>query len=83
MNALNLTVPDELVDEIAGRVLDLIGARAQTPYMSVDEAADYMRCKPQRVYDLLSARRLTRLKDGSRVLVKREEIDAYLAARAA
>ena len=51
--------------------------------MSVDVAADYMCCKPQRVYDLLSARRLTRLKDGSRVLVKREEIDAYLEQRAA
>ena len=84
MTAINLTVPDELVDEIAGRVLNILQARqAGSPYMSVDEAADYMRCKPQRVYDLLSARRLTRMKDGSRVLVKRDEIDAYLAARAA
>jgi excisionase family DNA binding protein len=84
MSSINLTVPDELVDEIAGRVLTILQAQnAASPYMSVDEAADYMRCKPQRVYDLLSARRLTRLKDGSRVLVKRAEIDAYLETRAA
>ena len=84
MTAINLTVPDELVDEIAGRVINILQAQnAASPYMSVNEAAEYMRCRPQRVYDLLSARRLTRLKDGSRVLVRRDEIDAYLAARAA
>lgn len=53
-----------------------------SPYMSVAEAAEYMRCQPQRVYDLCSARRLTKFKDGSRTLLHRDEIDAYLAGRA-
>jgi excisionase family DNA binding protein len=47
--------------------------------LSVEEAAEHLRAKRQRVYDLLSARRLTRYKDGKRVLVSRAELDAYLA----
>jgi len=52
---------------------------AAGPYLTVREAADYLRAKPQRVYDLLSSRRLTRFKDGRRVLVSRTELDAYLS----
>jgi excisionase family DNA binding protein len=48
-------------------------------YLTVLEAADYLRCSRQRVYDLLSQGALTRLKDGARVLVARAEVDAYLA----
>jgi hypothetical protein len=40
--------------------------------------ADHRRCSRQRVYDLLSQGWLTRLEDGSRVLVARVEVDAYL-----
>jgi excisionase family DNA binding protein len=50
-----------------------------SPYLTVAEAADYLRCSKQRVYDLLSSRRLSKKKDGSRVLVERESIHAYLA----
>jgi len=49
-----------------------------SPYMTVAEAADYLRCRRQRVDDLLSSRRLTRHKDGSRTLVARREIEAYV-----
>jgi excisionase family DNA binding protein len=50
-----------------------------SPFLSVPEAAEYLRSSRQRVYDLLSAGRLTRRKDGSRVLVERAELDRYLA----
>lgn len=71
---------DELVERVASRVLERLPAAAPTsPYMSIDEAADYLRAKRQRVYDLLSASRLTRFKDGSRVLVSREGLDAHLS----
>lgn len=84
---LTLPVPRALVDAIAERAaelaLDRLSGQAlsekASPYLSVSEAAEYLRAKPQRVYDLLSARRLTRFKDGSRVLVSRAEVDAYLA----
>lgn len=80
-----LMVPEALIERIAARVADLLSDRqrrnesASMPaYLSVPEAARLMRAKPQRIYDLLSSGRLTRFKDGSRVLVSRAEIDAYL-----
>jgi excisionase family DNA binding protein len=51
-----------------------------SPYMTVPEASAYMRCKPQRLYDLISRGLLRRYKDGLRVLLRREDLDAYLAA---
>jgi excisionase family DNA binding protein len=46
--------------------------------MTVDEAAEFLRCKPQRVRDLLSSRRLTTHKEGGRTLVSREELQAHV-----
>ena len=71
---------EQLVDE---RVQDRIGGVARTrdsasPWLSVVEAAELLRCKRQRVDDLLSQGRLTRHKDGSRTLLSRAEVDAYL-----
>jgi excisionase family DNA binding protein len=56
-----------------------IGRAGELEYLTVSEAAEHVRAKPQRVYDLLSAGRLRRYKDGARVLVKRTELEAYLA----
>ena len=50
-----------------------------SPYLTVPEAATLLCCKRQRVDDLLSQRRLSRYKDGSRTLVSRTEIDQYLS----
>jgi excisionase family DNA binding protein len=47
--------------------------------MTIPEAAAYLRCSRQRVDDLLSQRRLARVKEGSRTLVRREEVDRYLS----
>jgi excisionase family DNA binding protein len=49
-----------------------------SPYMTIPEAAAYMRCSRQRIDDLLSQRRLTRVKDGRRTLIRRDEIETYL-----
>lgn len=46
--------------------------------MTVAEAAEYLRCKPKRIYDLCSQGRLPFEKDGSRTLIRRRSIDAYL-----
>lgn len=67
----------ELADLVAERLA--VNGGEQSPWLTVDEAADYLRCKPKRVYDLLSQQRLPRHKDGSRVLLHRAELDAYLA----
>src|SRR5688572_18694751 len=84
---LTVAIPDGVVTAIAERAAELAAAilssSARSPYLTVVEAAEYLRAKPQRVYDLLSARRLTRHKDGRRVLVSRAELDAYLAGEPA
>jgi excisionase family DNA binding protein len=84
---LVLPFPHELLEKIAQRAAEIAIAHEPaapldrpSPYMTVQEAADYLRAKPQRVYDLLSARRLTRHKDGSRVLISRDELDTHLGA---
>jgi excisionase family DNA binding protein len=78
-----VAVPVELDDE----ALAAIGAAIPTdrdapapasPYMTIVEAADYLRCSRQRVDDLLSSRRLARVKDGARTLIRRTDLDAYL-----
>jgi excisionase family DNA binding protein len=83
---LTLPIPDKFLEQLAelvtARVLANLDANPSTvasPYLTVAEAADYLRARKQRVYDLLSARRLTRYKDGSRVLISRAELDDYLA----
>lgn len=76
---LNLNVPDELVEAIAERVAERLGAgAAPSPLLTVDEAADYLRCGRKRIYDLTSQRRIAHLKDGSRTLIRRDELDRYL-----
>ncbi len=59
MSALGLSVPAELLDAIACRVVDELERRGHatngatsSPWMTLDEAATYLRCGKQRLYDL-------------------------------
>ena len=81
---LTLSLEPETLETLVERVAELLlertdGQRQTSPYWTVNEAADYLRCSRQRIYDLLSSGRLRRYKDGSRVLIRREELDAYVA----
>jgi excisionase family DNA binding protein len=82
VSELALPIPDEWLEAIAERVVELLAERAPaangSPYLSVAESAELLRADRQRIYDLLSSGRLTRHKDGSRVLVSRAELDAHL-----
>ena len=86
---LSVTVPPELLEAIAERtaeiVLERVRAEARATrepkFLSVQEAAELYRCKPQRIYELLSARRLTGVKEGGRVLLLREELEGRLGIR--
>jgi excisionase family DNA binding protein len=69
---------DEAALAVIAGALPEGAAEAESEFLSVPEAAEFLRCNRQRVYDLLSARRLTRYKDGSRVLVKRAELLDHL-----
>lgn len=83
--ATTTTFPTELLEAIAERVAEMLDGStlgsswAGSPYLTVTEAAEYIRARRQRVDDLLSQRRLTRVKDGRRTLILREELDRYLA----
>lgn len=84
MSALALTFPPELVDAIALRVVELLEERtglpspAPSPYLDVDGAAAYLCASRQRIYDLVSAGTLAPCRDGRRLLLKRDDLDAYL-----
>jgi excisionase family DNA binding protein len=79
---LVVDLSDEQVEAIAERAAELVLERLPSPptseFLNVHEAAELIRAKPQRVYDLLSAGKLTRYKDGSRTLVARSEVVARL-----
>jgi len=72
---------DELVEVVRAQVVAVIAAQRTpaSPYLTVPEAATLMRCSRGRIDDLLSQRRLTRVKDGRRTLVTRAEIESYLS----
>jgi excisionase family DNA binding protein len=74
-------VPVVLGDEALAAIADALPretAEPESPYLTIREAADYLRCKRQRVDDLLSSRRPTRYKDGGRTLVERAELEQHL-----
>ena len=79
--ALTMAVPSELVEVIAERVAEMLAERQpQTApeLLTVDEAAEFLRCRRQRLYDLVSQDRLPHLKDGARLLFRRVDLLAYL-----
>jgi excisionase family DNA binding protein len=76
---LSTEATEAIISEITQRVLDAVGQpRPESPYLTIPEAATYLRCTRQRIDDLLSSGRLTRRKDGSRTLVLLAEIEHHL-----
>jgi len=85
---MNLELPDSVLEEIAQRAAEIVLARqpssngsTASPYLTIVEAAELLRSKRHRVDDLLSRGVLSRVKDGSRTLIARAELEAYLAGR--
>jgi excisionase family DNA binding protein len=81
---IEIIVPAESLDALAIAIADRLAppvpAQGASDFLTVAEAAEFLRAKPQRVYDLLSDGRLTRYRDGRRVLIARDELHAYLRA---
>lgn len=76
----NVTVelPDAILDELVDRVVERLGGVGSSEFVTVAEAAELIRAKPQRVHDLLSAGRLERFKEGGRTLVRRADCVALV-----
>lgn len=79
VKGLALDLGDDFAKQVAEEVAAiLIVTDRGEALLTVPEAAEYLRCKPKRIYDLCSQGRLPFEKDGSRTLVRRRSIDAYL-----
>lgn len=83
--SLKITLPPEvleqLIEQVTAQVVERLKTAQSAPppkMLTVKQAAGYLGAKPQRIYDLLSQRRLTRYKDGGRTLVSREELEAHV-----
>ena len=78
-----LDVGDELVERIAERAAQLIAGRQEQKtddgwLRGADKIAAYIDAPRSRVYGLVSARRIPVHHDGSALIARRSELDAWL-----
>jgi hypothetical protein len=80
---MHLELPNDVVEAIAQRAAEIVLERSapveESPYFTVEEAAAFLRCRPQRIYNLRSDGRLSRLTDGGRALILRAECEKLVA----
>ena len=79
-SALDLLL-DEFVNRVADRVAHRLEAREprrETELLSLTEAAEVLRCKPQRIYQLRSTGRLPRTVEGGRAIVRRSDLERLI-----
>jgi excisionase family DNA binding protein len=74
-----------VIEEIADRVADVLAERGDRDrhddgWLDVKAAAAHLSCPASRIYALVSAGRIPVHRDGSRLLFRRSELDAYIAA---
>lgn len=82
---VTFSLPPELLEAIAARAAELVEDRtveSPQPWIGVEEAAEHLACKPQRIYDLVSQGRLEHRKDGRRLLFRRSDLDSHLEGSA-
>lgn len=75
-----VTLDDAALAAIAAALPDAGTEIPESKFLTIAETAELLRCKRQRVDDLLSSGRLTRHKEGGRTLVSRAELEAHVAA---
>ena len=80
-----LAAIEDLIDERIDQRLAEHDNRSQphasapaSPFMTIKETATFLRCRRQRIDDLLSQGKLQRFKDGARTLIARTELEAYI-----
>ncbi len=82
MSELALTLPDELLEQVAERVAAILDQRAEAEsdrgFLDVAGAAEFLACPTSRLYSLTSAGRIPHHKDGSRLLFDRDELRTYV-----
>lgn len=69
---------ERLVDERVREALEAGANGDGSPWLTLDEAADYLRVSPRTLERLLEAGRVRTSTVGRRRLVHRDELDAYM-----
>ncbi|MBA2643148.1 MAG: helix-turn-helix domain-containing protein [Actinobacteria bacterium] len=84
MTEIVLSVPESVIEAIADRVATIVVAEIMsttttvTPYMTVAEAAEYLRWSKNAIYKLTAARAIPHHKHGGRILFRRDVLDEWL-----
>jgi excisionase family DNA binding protein len=80
--AFELELTPEFVNAVAARLAVLVRAeqhqQPSSPWMKPEEAAAYLRCDKQRLYDLVHQDRIPHEKEGGRLLFNRAQLDDYV-----
>lgn len=76
---------DEQLAEIARQAAAFLPAPESiaSPWLNVADAAERLRCGKDRIYDLIALGKLCPRRDGRRVLLHRDDLDAYIEGRRA
>ncbi len=64
----------ELIEAVVARVLAELEPVERSEYVTPKVAARFLGCKPQRIYDLVTAGKLSKYSEGGRTLLLREEV---------
>ncbi len=76
---LDLRLPDDvlegLAERVAARIAQQLQQKPESPWLTTEEAAAYLRWPVQRIY---KQNDLPRRKHGNRLMFRRDELDDYL-----
>ena len=76
-----LAIPSGLVEHLADLIADRLAAKQPEPiepYLTVEQAAEYLAAPKSRVYELIERQRVAVHRDGRRLLFRRADLDAAL-----
>lgn len=80
VDALLAEMDDQALARLAARLRPYLepADAAASPLLTADEAAGLLRCARKRVYELVQRGDLLARRDGGRLLIHRDDLDAYL-----
>jgi excisionase family DNA binding protein len=71
-------VTERVLEKLGVGDLPMLDTGSGGGYLNTDQAARYLACSRQRIYDLVSSGRLPVAKDGGRSVYRREDLDALI-----
>ena len=80
VDALLAELDDQALARLARRLTPYLDAtaRERSPLLTADEAATVLRCRRRRIYELTARGALPSRRDGGRLLIHRNDLDAYV-----